>query len=102
MFQAMIREYQGKKCFHNPGRDPYVCYEYCKAFYEYVPTLKYKNAQKYNPETGHCEPKPFCRNELGIRYDQEKNQCYDMLTDTYSDPIDAPNPNYNESQLQTV
>lgn len=53
-FSAYISEFNGKRCYVRPGSDVDACVKYCSRYYDYVPSLPYKNAQLYNPQTRLC------------------------------------------------
>lgn len=89
-------------CHILPKSDPEACRNYCKIYYEYVPSLKYKNAQYFNVSTGHCEPQPQCPKILGVDFDPKTGQCKDKFTGTTMKPVDAENPNYPPSKLAEV
>ena len=101
IFQPYIIEYQRKKCHVLPGTPPDTCHRYCATFYQYVPSLPFKNAQTFNPRTANCEPKPFCPPLYGISYDPATKTCVNQFTGTEALPVDAPEPS-PDTQLMPV
>lgn len=55
-----IVEYDHKKCHVTPNVHRFACEEYCRLYYDFVPSLPWKNAQYYNPISKQCEPIPAC------------------------------------------
>lgn len=78
-FLPYIAEFSNKKCYNRPGSDPKGCQRYCETYYDYVPSLPYKNAQNYNPVTRQCEPRPYCPKLLGVVYVPSIKSCKDKL-----------------------
>lgn len=101
-FSAYIAEFNGKKCYVRPGHDANACIKYCQYYYDYVPSLPYKNAQTYNPTTRLCEPKIFCPRIYGIVYETGTGKCKDILEGTYVPGVDAPVPTYKNASKVIV
>ena len=65
-FSAYIAEFQDKKCYVRPTYDRSACKNYCMFYYDYVPTLPYKNAQYYNPVSHICGPMAVSYTHLDV------------------------------------
>lgn len=73
IIEAYIMEYNYKKCYVLPTKNPNSCKNYCRNVYYYVPSLPYKNARGFNTTTRHCYSIPICPD--GATLDKQSNKC---------------------------
>lgn len=66
-------------------------------YYDYVPTLPYKNARQLNKNTMQCEPKKLCPRRVGVSFDKKAQKCFDFYQGIFVSFVDAVNP-YNRSE----